>query len=67
LVLSQPFKPWMTKAIFDLRAVLLPITVEYADAQLSLPSHHRDPFDRLTGRSSTGRSAPVRRARRMRR
>lgn len=35
------------KAINDLHLVVLPITVEYADAQASLPLHHGDPFDRM--------------------
>jgi PIN domain nuclease of toxin-antitoxin system len=33
--------------IADLGLSTLPITVEYADIQAALPSHHRDPFDRL--------------------
>jgi PIN domain nuclease of toxin-antitoxin system len=37
----------MTKAMSDLRAHLLPVSVDYADAQAGLPFHHRDPFDRL--------------------
>jgi PIN domain nuclease of toxin-antitoxin system len=47
LSLSLPFRQWMNQAIADLSLFLLPITVEYADAQSSLPHHHRDPFDRL--------------------
>ncbi len=47
LALSQPFRPWMEKAMADLRVLVLPITVEYADVQASLPTHHGDPFDRL--------------------
>jgi PIN domain nuclease of toxin-antitoxin system len=47
LSLSAPYRQWMMKAIRDLGAAILPITVEYADAQSRLPSHHRDPFDRL--------------------
>jgi PIN domain nuclease of toxin-antitoxin system len=47
LALSLPFKVWMTQAVADLGLVVLPITVESADAQTALPSHHRDPFDRL--------------------
>ena len=47
LSLSGPFLPWMTKALADLGATVLPITVEYADRQAALPFHHRDPFDRL--------------------
>lgn len=47
LKLGLPFKPWITKAISDLTLVILPITVDYADAQAALPLHHGDPFDRL--------------------
>jgi PIN domain nuclease of toxin-antitoxin system len=47
LSLSMPYKQWTTKAIADLGMTVLPITVEYADAQVTLPSHHRDPFDRM--------------------
>jgi len=47
LTLSMPYKEWMNRAIADLGATILPITVEYADAQATLPNHHRDPFDRL--------------------
>jgi PIN domain nuclease of toxin-antitoxin system len=37
----------MNDAIADLVLTILPITVDYADAQANLPHHHRDPFDRL--------------------
>jgi PIN domain nuclease of toxin-antitoxin system len=47
LTLSRPFRPWIEKAIADLGASLLPITIEHADALVGLPMHHRDPFDRL--------------------
>jgi PIN domain nuclease of toxin-antitoxin system len=47
LTLSVPFRHWMTAAIADLGATLLPVTVEYADVQANLPPHHGDPFDRL--------------------
>ena len=47
LRLSGPFRPWIEQTIADLGADLLSITIEHADAQASLPHHHRDPFDRL--------------------
>lgn len=47
LKLSLPFKQWMIQATTDLGLTVLPITVDYADMQSSLPLHHRDPFDRL--------------------
>ena len=45
--LSLPYRQWMNKAITDLDLAVLPITVDYADAQAGLLAHHRDPFDRL--------------------
>ena len=47
LTLSVPYREWMDRAIADLRSTILPITVEFADVQARLPSHHRDPFDRM--------------------
>src|SRR5439155_9982001 len=47
LTLSLPYRQWMDKAIADLELTLLPVTVEYADKQAGLPSHHKDPFDWL--------------------
>lgn len=47
LELSLPFEQWMDRAIADLGVVLLPISVAHADAQMKLPRHHGDPFDRL--------------------
>lgn len=47
LTLSVPYRDWMNRAIADLGATLVPITVEYADMQTTLPGHHRDPFDRM--------------------
>jgi PIN domain nuclease of toxin-antitoxin system len=35
------------KAITDLKLIVLPVTVEYAERQSTLPPHHKDPFDRL--------------------
>jgi PIN domain nuclease of toxin-antitoxin system len=47
LVLTQPYSLWMSQVLNDLTLTVLPITVEYADAQAGLPKHHSDPFDRL--------------------
>lgn len=47
LTLGQPYRQWMARSISDLGATILPVTVEYVDAQANLPPHHRDPFDRL--------------------
>ena len=37
LSLSMPYREWMNQVITDLGITLLPITVEYANAQASLP------------------------------
>jgi PIN domain nuclease of toxin-antitoxin system len=47
LTLSQPYRIWIEKAMADLGLEILPITIEYAEAQAFLPNHHKDPFDRL--------------------
>ena len=47
LSLASPFREWINQAANDLGMCVLPITADYADAQISLPPQHRDPFDRL--------------------
>ena len=47
LSISGPFRPWIEQAIADLAITLLPIDIAHAEAQASLPHHHRDSFDRL--------------------
>jgi PIN domain nuclease of toxin-antitoxin system len=37
----------MDKAIADLALTILPVTIESAERQATLPVHHKDPFDRL--------------------
>jgi PIN domain nuclease of toxin-antitoxin system len=59
LKLSRPYRAWMNQALADLGATLLPITVEYADAQAALPKHHGDPFDRLMIAQSLIDSIPI--------
>jgi PIN domain nuclease of toxin-antitoxin system len=47
ITLSLPYRQWMEKALSDLKLSILPVTVEYAERQSTLPPHHKDPFDRL--------------------
>jgi len=47
LTLSRPFQNWIEQAVTDLQLTILPISIECAAAQSSLPTHHRDPLDRL--------------------
>lgn len=42
----------MDKAAQDLGFLVLPINMDYAEAQSTLPWHHRDPFDRLLAAQS---------------
>jgi PIN domain nuclease of toxin-antitoxin system len=59
LTLSLPYRQWIEKAIADLSLAILPITVEYADAQSRLPYHHGDPFDRLLIAQSFTDAIPI--------
>ena len=59
LVLTQSYSLWMTQALNDLGITILPITVEYADVQASLPKHHSDPFDRLIVAQAIVERVPV--------
>jgi len=47
ITLSMPYRIWLETAITDLKLEILPVTVEYAERQSTLPAHHKDPFDRM--------------------
>jgi|SRR5271157_1775548 len=59
LTLSLPYRVWIEKAMIDLGVSVLPITIDYADAQAGVPLHHRDPFDRLVVAQSQVEGVPV--------
>ena len=59
LRLNQPFKDWMNQAISDLNVTILPLSVDYVDAQSNLPKHHGDPFDRLIVAQAIVEQVPV--------
>ena len=59
LSLSLPFRNWMDRAVADLGLTVLPVTVEYADAQAGLPYNHRDPFDRLLAAQCLVEAVPL--------
>jgi PIN domain nuclease of toxin-antitoxin system len=59
LLLGLPFRQWMNQAIADLSLTVLPISVEYADVQATLPRHHGDPFDRLLVAQALTEGIPV--------
>jgi len=59
LKLTLPYRQWMNQAIADLDLTLIPITVENADVQVTLPYHHRDPFDRLLVAQALSDGCPI--------
>jgi len=52
LKLSLPYRPWIERAIHDLDLLVLPLSLDHAERQTTLPFHHRDPFDRLLAAQS---------------
>jgi PIN domain nuclease of toxin-antitoxin system len=38
---------WLRTAVNDLRLTVLPLRANHAIRTLSLPDHHKDPFDRI--------------------
>lgn len=59
LALSNPLRPWIQKAIVDMALSELPIALDHIEQQMSLPFHHRDPFDRLLVAQSLVEGAPI--------
>ena len=59
LPLSLPYRQWMDKAMAYLALIVLPITLDHAKRQVSLPWHHRDPFDRLLVAQSQVEGMPL--------
>jgi len=59
LALSLPYRQWIDQVIADLGMSVLPITTEYADAQIGLAKHDRDPFDRLLVAQARVASVPI--------
>jgi PIN domain nuclease of toxin-antitoxin system len=59
LVLTLPYRQWMTQVMADLGLTLLPITIEYADVQAGLARHHGDPFDRLLVAQAVSEGIPI--------
>lgn len=57
--LSAPFRPWINKALYDVFASILPISIDHADQPSRLPYHHNDPFDRMIIAQSLFEGMPV--------
>jgi PIN domain nuclease of toxin-antitoxin system len=56
---SLPYRQWIDRAVADLGMSILPITSAYADVQIGLPMHHRDPFDRLIVAQALMEKVPI--------
>lgn len=59
LALGLPLKQWLETAVADLSLEVMPITIDYAARQATLPDHHRDPFDRLIIAQALVEAVPV--------
>lgn len=59
MTLTDPFEVFVTDAINSTRLTLLPIEVHHAGAQVLLPYHHRDPFDRMLAAQSMIEGMPL--------
>ena len=59
LTLTDPFEKFVTEAIALTRLTLLPIEVRHSGAQIALPFHHRDPFDRMLAAQSLVEGMPL--------
>lgn len=59
LPLSLPYRQWLDKAVDDQGLSILPITLDHTERQISLPFHHRDPFDRLIAAQAIVEGIPL--------
>jgi len=57
--LPEPFAPFWDRQLRDNDFTLLPITVSQTERIISLPFHHRNPFDRLIIAQSLVEAIPV--------
>ena len=57
--LSEPFATFWDRQLRDNEFTLLPITVSQTERIITLPFHHRDPFDRLIIAQSLVEAIPV--------
>jgi len=59
LKLSLPYRAWIAKAVSDLKLTVLPIRLDDIERQITLPFHHRDPFDRMIAAQALVEGIPV--------
>ena len=58
-VLSLPFEDFWRRNIVLNRFTVLPVQIEHAGALITMPYHHRDPFDRLLVAQATVEGVPL--------
>ena len=59
LTISQSFHPGVSDQLLFYSIELLPITFSHTAEIISLPFHHRDPFDRMIVAQSLVESIPI--------
>lgn len=59
IVMRRPFAEFVSEQVDGNDIRLLPILPDHLDKQISLPFHHRDPFDRLIISQSLVERIPV--------
>lgn len=59
LTIGQPFETFIPEQLAANDIAILPIAVEHTAALITLPFHHRDPFDRLLIAQSLVSNAPI--------
>jgi PIN domain nuclease of toxin-antitoxin system len=59
LRLSKPYRSFVESAVADLRLSEMPIRIDHVERQMSLPFHHRDPFDRLLAAQALVEGIPL--------
>jgi PIN domain nuclease of toxin-antitoxin system len=58
-ILSVPFAVFVQEAIFDNGFTVLPAEPRHCERTISLPFHHRDPFDRLIAAQALVEGVPL--------
>ena len=58
-IVSVPFGVFVQEAIFDNGFSILPAEPQHCERTISLPFHHRDPFDRLLAAQALAEGVPL--------
>jgi len=58
-LLTEPYDDFIQHAIFDNGFAILPVEPRHTTALITLPHHHKDPFDRLLIAQAQVESIPI--------